>query len=383
MKSPVLLVGGLVIGTCIGWMASSLTTGDGKAMLSALGGGTSVAIGLLAAEFSAARRRREARADRLVFENLTTRHKAYADLNKALLTLEKYHTRFLPRESEFDDRDDPKNFAPLSIVEEFEKSVSEVSLWLDEPTLKATSNIIYTAGSGAPIALDLAMEFMDAKKEGRPTHNMFNDRVGSQAKSVLKAVEDAHSLAGGLPGDGSSKQCVGNALAGLKSVGIVTNEVIGVWRLVDKLPATVRHNEQASLEMEIEAPTPVVARVVTSGVQIPLGAEIGEGEETISVLFNPNDQRLAKLEGRSRWECRISRSINSDISLFSRQPVTGLIIRCTNAAAMENVLKASLTPLDVELGGVPDSGWFYTSPDAVRHWYVNFQELLGQFSTAR
>ncbi|WP_404370497.1 hypothetical protein ACIHQR_10440 [Corallococcus coralloides] len=194
MKSPVLLVGGLVIGTCIGWMASSLTTGDGKAMLSALGGGTSVAIGLLAAEFSAARRRREARADRLVFENLSTRHKAYADLNKALLTLEKYHTRFLFRETEFDDRDDPKNFAPLSIVEEFDKSVLEVSLWLDEPTLEAISKVTYTAASGAPIALDLAMAFMHAQEEGRPTHDIFDDRINSQAESVLKAIKDAKAI---------------------------------------------------------------------------------------------------------------------------------------------------------------------------------------------
>jgi hypothetical protein len=197
--------------------------------------------------------------------------------------------------------------------------------------------------------------------------------------ALVKAVVEAHSQAGGLPGEVSPVNCVCNALSGLKSVGVVNNEVLGLWRPVGKPPTVVKHDDQALLEMEIESPTPVHAPVAAKSVEVPEGLEIGAGEESLSILYNPNDQRLAELEGRDRWECLISRSNSGDLPMFSRHPVTGLVIRCSNAALMENVLKASLPPTD----GTSNSGWLYTSPDAVKHWYANFEQLLGQFSSAR
>lgn len=212
---------------------------------------------------------------------------------------------------------------------------------------------------------------------------LFAKRPAWNRATLIKAVVEAHSQAGGLPGAASPKQCVCNALGGLKSVGILNNEVIGLWRLVNKPPSTVKHDDQALLEMEIESPLPVDVPPVAKAVEIPEGNQIGEGEERVCLLYSANDQRLAAFEGRDRWECLISRSGSDDLSLFPRHPVTGLVIRCSNAEAMERVLKASLPPLGSESGGRPNPGWFYTSPDAVKHWYASFEQLLGQFSSAR
>ncbi|WP_426752899.1 hypothetical protein [Myxococcus sp. Y35] len=146
-----------VVGVAGGWAASILTGTDTKLVAGLLGGGISATTGFLASELSAMRRRKEARHDRLVFENLGARHKAYAELNKALLVLERYYTLYLPRESEFQERDDPYNFRPLRPYEEFDKAVSEVALWLDLPTQKAIAELTLAVGPSIPMALRIAM----------------------------------------------------------------------------------------------------------------------------------------------------------------------------------------------------------------------------------
>ncbi|RZA25460.1 MAG: hypothetical protein EOP10_06800 [Proteobacteria bacterium] len=211
---------------------------------------------------------------------------------------------------------------------------------------------------------------------------MFVKRPAWNRAALIKAIEEAHSQAGGVEGTRDPMMCVNDALKGLKIAGIVNNEVTGLWRLVGKLPAMVRHNEQVPLEMEIEAPFSEVAPVVAKAVEVPTATEIGEGEETISVLYDPNDQRLAELEGRSRWECRISKDLETP-QPFSRKPIVGLVIRCENAIEMEAVLKASLKIAKREIPDALDSDWFYTSPDAVKHWFVDFRRSLDQFSGAR
>jgi hypothetical protein len=213
---------------------------------------------------------------------------------------------------------------------------------------------------------------------------LFVKRPAWNRIALVKAVEEAHSQAGGVEGHRGAMVCVNDALKGLKNAKIVNNEVVGLWRLVGKLPDMVRHGQQALLEMEIEAPTPVAVPKAPEPIKATESVEsavIGEGEESVSVLFNPNDQRLAELEGRDRWECRISRSANNDLPLFSRHPVTGLVIRCNNAAALESALQACLSFMNAETGGVPNSGWFYTSPDAVKQWFLSFQQSLAQFSS--
>lgn len=40
--------------------------------------------------------------------------------------------------------------------------------------------------------------------------------------------------------------------------------------------------------------------------------EVGDGPQCVYLYFNPNDRRLAELEGRDVWECKIGRTSSRD-----------------------------------------------------------------------
>jgi hypothetical protein len=63
--------------------------------------------------------------------------------------------------------------------------------------------------------------------------------------------------------------------------------------------------------------------------------EVGAGPECVYLYFNPNDRRLAELEGRDVWECKIGRTSSCDAihrilgqgikTALSRLPKVGLV----------------------------------------------------------
>ena len=114
--------------------------------------------------------------------------------------------------------------------------------------------------------------------------------------------------------------------------------------------------------------------------------EIGDGNESVYVYFNPNDRELALLKGRTVWECKIGSTGITDVlpriqgqgtkTALSHPPVIGLIIRTSDSAAMEKALHASLRLIDAQ---VPDSigtEWFMTSPERIKKWFAAFQHAL-------
>ncbi|MBL0692941.1 hypothetical protein [Comamonas sp. JC664] len=189
MTNRILVAVAFVVGVAGGWAASILTETDTKIVAGLLGGGLSATTGFLASELSAMRRRKEARHDRLVFENLGARHKAYAELNKALLVLERYYTLYLPRESEFQERDYPYNFSPLRRVEEFDKAVSEISLWLDIPTQTAIRELTGSTGIGISVALNIAGANFRKSPETQSVPTEMDGFVESHAEGILKQIQ--------------------------------------------------------------------------------------------------------------------------------------------------------------------------------------------------
>ncbi|WP_140793096.1 hypothetical protein [Myxococcus xanthus] len=189
MTNRIFVAVAFVVGVAGGWAASILTGTDTKLVAGLLGGGISATTGFLASELSATRRRKEARHDRLVFENLGARHKAYAELNKALLVLERYYTLYLPRESEFQERDDPYNFRPLRLYEEFDKAVSEVDLWLDDPTKKSITYLKSTIGPGIPMALRITIAKDNKSLDSQSMLPGLFDFVESHAAEVLAKIQ--------------------------------------------------------------------------------------------------------------------------------------------------------------------------------------------------
>ena len=76
---------------------------------------------------------------------------------------------------------------------------------------------------------------------------------------------------------------------------------------------------------------------------IRIEKESGTGSECVYLYFNPNDRRLAELESRDCWECKIGRTSSCDAvgrilgqgirTSLSRLPIVGLILRTDDSAA--------------------------------------------------
>ena len=114
--------------------------------------------------------------------------------------------------------------------------------------------------------------------------------------------------------------------------------------------------------------------------------EIGNGLECVYLYFNPNDRRLAELEGRDVWECKIGRTSSRDAmqriwgqgirTSLSHLPTVGLVFRTDDSSALENALHSSLRLVGAEVPDSPGNEWFITSPARVEAWYESFQSTL-------
>jgi len=115
---------------------------------------------------------------------------------------------------------------------------------------------------------------------------------------------------------------------------------------------------------------------------LPIEEEIGEGPEAIYVYFNDNDRRLAELEKRTTWECKIGMAKSGDAvgrildqgvkTSMSRLPTVGLVIRTHDCRHLEKAIHAALRFVGHHLPDSPGSEWFLTSPAAIKRWYDHF-----------
>lgn len=112
----------------------------------------------------------------------------------------------------------------------------------------------------------------------------------------------------------------------------------------------------------------------------------GTGSECVYLYFNPNDRRLAELEGRDSWECKIGRTGSCDAvgrilgqgirTSLSRLPTVGLVLRTDDSAALEKALHSSLRLVGADVADSPGNEWFITSPARIETWYACFQKCI-------
>jgi hypothetical protein len=120
--------------------------------------------------------------------------------------------------------------------------------------------------------------------------------------------------------------------------------------------------------------------------------EVGAGRECVYLYFNPNDRRLAELEGRDVWECKIGRTGSRDAiqrivgqgirTALSRLPTVGIVLRTEDSAALESALHSSLRLVSAEVPDSPGNEWFVTSPARVEAWYASFKNALAAIETS-
>lgn len=109
--------------------------------------------------------------------------------------------------------------------------------------------------------------------------------------------------------------------------------------------------------------------------------EIGAGDDYVYVYYNSNDKKLAELEKRDRWECKIGFSSTDPIkrilsqkiqTSIAREPIIGLLIRTNNGYYTESWLHKELFRYKIQReSNVCGDEWFLTSPNEIENIFTN------------
>ena len=197
--------------------------------------------------------------------------------------------------------------------------------------------------------------------------------------ALVAEVQRLHAERGGLPGKQDPFAVVKKALSTLQEDGLVMKHHYGHWRWRDGgsaiSNAEIPDESDADLEESSDEDEPTTTEKI-----------LGAGPECIYLYFNPNDRKLAQLEGRKVWECKIGRTASMDSgyrilsqgakTALSHPPIIGLVIRTTDSFALEKALHASLRLMDAQVADSPGVEWFMTSPALVEAWYASFRATL-------
>lgn len=216
----------------------------------------------------------------------------------------------------------------------------------------------------------------------RIIEDLFREKNQWKRAELAEAVERIHLERGGIKGKQEPAMIVKKALSALEEDGKVESPAYGYWRWVasESVPLTSELNEGGLL------PSDSTLADNKEDEEIIIERQIGEGPERVYMYYNPNDRKLAELQGRDTWECKIGQTGNEEVlarilgqgakTALSRFPVVGLVIRTQDSAALEKALHSSLRILECEVEDGPGSEWFMTSPAYVEAWYTGFQEAL-------
>jgi hypothetical protein len=208
---------------------------------------------------------------------------------------------------------------------------------------------------------------------------LFEQKPTWRRDALITEVKRVHSDSGGTAGSQEVSAVVTKALGQLREDGLIQNQAYGLWTLVSSNDVSAV-KEPASL---------ISAEVLSQEDSITIAEkEIGTGDESIYVYFNPNDRKLADLEGRKVWECKIGRTGSSEVltrirnqgtvTALSHPPVIGLIIRTHDSAALERALHSALRLIDAGVSDSPGAEWFITSPEHIAEWFAQFETGLAK-----
>ena len=190
---------------------------------------------------------------------------------------------------------------------------------------------------------------------------LFTGRITERQK-IVDAVTRAHRDRGGL--DARAKdtpRLVKKALSNMQRDGLAENPSFGQWRIMGPNPGT-----------GVAAPTEVATEEVTASLP---SAEIltGEGDESVYLYCYETYRRLAEMEGRRLFPCKIGRSERDPLLRVLSQSSTALpeipriarLFKTHDSSALEAAIHSILSLRGREVEDSPGTEWFLTSPQEV------------------
>lgn len=115
--------------------------------------------------------------------------------------------------------------------------------------------------------------------------------------------------------------------------------------------------------------------------------KIGKGKDCVYVYYYNNDKKLAEMEGRDTWECKIghtSKDLTKRLSQqgintsHARKPVCGLIIKTDQSSYLESLIHRELAEQKISADGGRE--WFSTRPDQVKEVFYRVRDELEEMT---
>ena len=213
------------------------------------------------------------------------------------------------------------------------------------------------------------------------TEELFKRQSLWKSGALVDRVVQLHRERGGVTA-ANPGFTIRRVLSDLRDDGLLIAPGHGWWRWTDSQDKEHLVPEYAE---QLEIP-PIDDAIDDLDPTIRPEIELGTGCECVYLYFNPNDRKLAELETRDVWECKIGRTSSSDAihrilsqgvrTSLSRLPTVGLVIRTDDSAALENLLHSSLRLVEAEVPDSPGIEWFITSPARIQAWYAIIQDAL-------
>lgn len=217
----------------------------------------------------------------------------------------------------------------------------------------------------------------------RMAEELFHQQAQWKSGDLVDRIVQLHRERGGATST-SPAIAVRRVLQDLRDEGLVSAPGHGFWRWNGAV------TDGATIPVVEQVDSTVASDDAVDDLQpaIRIEKEAGAGSECVYLYFNPNDRRLAELEGRDVWECKIGRTSSYDAigrilgqgirTSLSRLPTVGLLLRTDDSAALEKALHASLRLVGAEVPDSPGNEWFNTSPARIEAWYERFQKCIDE-----
>ena len=228
---------------------------------------------------------------------------------------------------------------------------------------------------GLPFTRPLVRRFVE---------ELFRDQSQWKSGDLVNRVVQLHRAKGGAAVS-SPQFTIKRVLQDLRNEGMVIALGHGWWRWTGGTSDGLANTDREAIPAEPTVSVNDAADDLEPTIRID--KEIGVGSECVYLYFNPNDRRLAELEGRNVWECKIGRTSCDAVNrilgqgirtALSRLPTVGLVVHTDDSSALENALHSSLRLVGAEVPDSPGNEWFITSSARVEAWYAMFEKGLAE-----
>lgn len=189
---------------------------------------------------------------------------------------------------------------------------------------------------------------------------LFNGTMNKR-DAIIEGVLKFHIANGGLPPQAKDfDRSVNKALINLKLNGWAQNKVRGIWEIKkEDSPLIEQEPDEQDAAVEIN--------------DIPTHKIFGKGKYSIYLYYLNSYRRLAEMENKSSWACKIGRTerdpmiriLSQASTALPEKPTVEFIIRTGDSSLLESFIHSALKLRGKHIKDSPGAEWFETSPEEV------------------